>query len=304
MALSLKTRKNIRDAVPKMEEALERIEQALGVKFTCEIDFAALIASKPDMDESQKESIGSLVYESYLGDFAYGLSSFVEESPMYKEAVLEMVPNHKITMTIINDAKQWKATAGKRSSSYCRTGISDGSIVLEIKGDCWCSNVHEVRQDLVHTFAGTGLSLLCRKNIADEAEKLEELLSEIETASGVKFEVEVDYAGLMASITRRDLDDSLGDFVKTYVEAIGRDIIRNCGSDDLNKEAVQELCATKKIKFQVYKDKKEYDKVKKDTNNYGRCRVVNGDLVIELHNESLYSNVDYFFDFNSTFAGV
>lgn len=173
-----------------------------------------------------------------------------------------------------------------------------------MRADNWCANVHEVRQDLVHTFAGSGISLLCRKDIAEKAEKLEEFLTELETASGVKFEVEVDYAGLMASITRRDLDDSLGEFVLTYVESVGRDIIRKCSSDDLNKEAVQELCATKKIKFNVFKDKKEYDKVKKDTNNYGRCRVVNGDLVIELHNESLYSNVDYFFDFDATFSGV
>lgn len=176
--------------------------------------------------------------------------------------------------------------------------------VIQIKADGFCANVDTVRQDLVYTFSGTGLSLKCRKDIADHAEKMDEILSETETACGVRFEVEVDYNGLMTSITRRDLDDSLGEFVYTYVRSLCNSINNSCQTDDLNKEAIQESCATKKIKFQVYKDRKEYDKVQKDTNNYGRGRIVNGDLVIELHNESLYANVDYFLNFDKTFSGV
>lgn len=176
--------------------------------------------------------------------------------------------------------------------------------MIEVNRDNWCCNIHEIRSGLNDTFAGAGISLTCRQDIADHTERISGLLSEVFAASGVLFELEVDYAGLMESITSRDYDDRLGQFVWTYIEAVGRNIIQNCKSDSLNKEAVDELCYTRKIKFQVYQDKKSYDKIQAGTSPYGRGRVYAGDLVIELNNENLYCNVDQFFDFNKTFAGA
>jgi hypothetical protein len=179
--------------------------------------------------------------------------------------------------------------------------------MMEINGENFCSNVSDIRSGLEKTFAGDGpLTLSCRTNIAKNAEKVQELLDQFEEKAGAKFELEVDYAGLLNSIVSRraEFQDSMGDFVVTYLDPLVRSFGRSCDADEMNKEALQELASSRKIKFTIFKDDKEYKKAATFGGSYGRCRVVSGDLVIELNNTNLYSNVDYIFEFDQTFSGV
>jgi lipopolysaccharide biosynthesis protein len=61
-----------------------------------EIDFAAVITSHATMSESQKNDIGNLVYNEYLGNFASGVADFCRH-PLQKEAVLDLATARKIT---------------------------------------------------------------------------------------------------------------------------------------------------------------------------------------------------------------
>jgi hypothetical protein len=179
---------------------------------------------------------------------------------------------------------------------------------MEINGENFYANTSDIRSGLEQTFAGDGpISLKCRVDISKHAEKMEEVLENWEKACGAKFEVEVDYAGLLASIAKDRQEshrDSMGELVYTYVDAVLRDFIRKCEADEMNKEAVQEYASTRKIKMHIFKDEKEYKKAANFGGSYGRVRLVNGDMVIELNNDNFYANVDYIAEFDQTFSGV
>lgn len=95
----------------------------------------------------------SFLVHTYVSDLSYGIRDFVEQSPLYKEAILELATAHKITyvrklkkyraiicvfilfvrvhsMAIVKDVKQWEKTANKRTSSYCRVGLADGAMYV------------------------------------------------------------------------------------------------------------------------------------------------------------------------------
>jgi hypothetical protein len=169
-------------------------------------------------------------------------------------------------------------------------------------------NVSAVRENMVEVFAGTGpISLACRLDSAETSTQVEEKLTELEEASGVKMELEVDYAGLKASLPKdrvEELGEKLGTFVSSYISALVYTCARKCTEDDMNKEAFVEVCSTKKIKFNIFKTPKDYEKAANYGDSYGRGRVVAGDLVVELNPNNLWCNVDYIFDFDKMFAGA
>lgn len=304
--LTLAVRQNIYDASKKLEEVLERLETATGLKFDVEIDFAGLLASHPTMQDEQKRQLGDLIYGEYLNSLSYGMVEFCR-NPLQKEAVSDLATSRKISFAIVNDKKAWEQTAAGNKHRYLRTRLVDGCIVCEVLKDNWCSNVSDIRSNLIDTFSGdtaNGLSLACRVDISKHEDKISECLDQLEKASGVRFELEADYIGLRSSIAKRDYDNTLGQFVCDYVESLTRRLVAACQKDDMNKEALTELATTRKIKFHVFKTTKDYKAAAKFGSIYGRLRVVDGDLVIELTNESLYSNIGDIVNFDQTFAGV
>lgn len=184
--------------------------------------------------------------------------------------------------------------------------------VLETNHDHFCSNVDEVGSELAVSFAGSGgLSLKARMDIANQAQHIQEYLEKIEAATKVKFELEVDYLGLLGQMNKDQQErmaEITGEMVKTYLEVVAGVLERKC-ADEMNQEALVDLCTAKKINFKIYKDDKEYAKAapKSWTNSYsyGRLRVVNGVLFIELSNDRLYSNVyDVADNFDDCFSGT
>jgi hypothetical protein len=173
--------------------------------------------------------------------------------------------------------------------------------------ESWCSNVSDIRSNLIGTFSGdtvNGLSLACRLDIANHEDKINSCLEDLAKASGVQLEVEADYMALRSSILKRNYDDSLGEFVYNYVAPLTRCLKVACEKDEMNKEAMSELATTNKIKFHVFKTSKDYKAAANIGSSYGRLRLVQGDLVVELNNESLYSNVDSIVKFDETFSGL
>lgn len=305
MSLSLATRKNIRDNTPKMEEHLATIEEATGQKFTYEVDFPTILTFA---EGDWKERIGELIYDSYLSELAWGIKRFCED-PLQKEALLDCATARKISFHVFPTKKDYeKVPRADKLPRYCRARVVDGVIVMETHKEDFPVNVGAVRDDLIQVFAGEGpLSLACRIDIAKTAAEIDEKLTELEEASGIKMEVEVDYAGLKAAMPKdrvEDLGERLGTFVSSYIASLVWNCARKCKEDEMNKEAFVEICSTKKIKFNIFKTAKEYEKAANYGDSYGRGRVVGGDLVIELNPDNLWANVDYIFDFDKMFAGA
>lgn len=76
-----------------------------------------------------------------------------------------------------------------------------------------------------------------------------------------------------------------------YLRVLSNALAERC-KDELRKEAVVEECSkNRKIRFEIIDD----DEYKKggNKNGYCRCRMVNGDLVMETKVHSFCTNVEY-----------
>jgi len=183
---------------------------------------------------------------------------------------------------------------------------------MEVLSSKWPTNVVKMRDGLLDTFSGltghpegTVLSLACRVDIKKNIQAIQDSLNELEKASGVKMELEVDYLALINSVTpakRKQVADGWGQFVLRYIQALVKECVRAV-KDDLNKEAFQELCKTKKIKFNMFEDVATYESAApKLGTTYGRGRIVDGDLVVELNNTNFYTNIPVIFKFDKIFS--
>lgn len=183
--------------------------------------------------------------------------------------------------------------------------------VMEVLSGKWPTNVVQMRSGLLETFSGlaghaegTVLSLATRVDISKNAKAIQDSLDELEKASGVKMEVEVDYLALLNSVVpaKRKQAQELGMFVLRYIKCLVKECVRAV-KDDLNKEAFTELCKNKKIKFHIFEDVASYEKAAPKLGGvYGRGRVVDGDLVVELNNTNFFTNVETIFKFDKMFS--
>jgi len=137
-----------------------RVQSASGIKFTVDIDFEKVITD-PKLSQGSKDSIGSIIYDQYLGELSLGFKAFCQE-PLQKEAVNELATARKITYVCFSDSclfspfqtwplfavsfavyenkQDWDAAINKPGSpDYCRSRInSDGALYVSY-ADYWIS---------------------------------------------------------------------------------------------------------------------------------------------------------------------
>jgi hypothetical protein len=123
------------------------------------------------------------------------------------------------------------------------------------------------------------MTLAVRKNIFDAAQKLEDVIQRFETATGLKFDVEIDFAALLAShATMSDSQkEQIGDLIYgEYLKDLSYGMVEFC-KKPLQKEAVVELATARKITFSIISDKKIWDQTTEgNKHRYLRTRLVDG----------------------------
>lgn len=256
--LSLKLRKNIRDSTEKLNESIERIERATGIKFHVDVNFGELLGQLQGHDryEDFSERFGDVVYGSYLPDFAYNVERFVETDLLKEHFVKVLGPKATIGFRVLP-----LGTKLEGKSTYSRTKVEDGVLYLDVPFDRMWSNTSELGLDLIDSLNDAGeeksaLSLEQQRNINENKAKLEEHLKEIEGFSGIKFDVEVDF-GAIAALIPADSSyiERLGDVIYDYYMGGISWNFRHQMQDDMVKEATVDAFGDKHtIKFEVYED--------------------------------------------------
>lgn len=303
--MPLNCRVNIEQAQPKIQELLEQAHEATGVKFEFEVDYAALYAGlSADRKKDYGERLGD-VMTWYLEPLVRSLRTACADG-LKKESVQELCTAKKISFRQFATEAEYKK-AVTWGGSYCRTRVVDGVLVMETKPDTFCSNVDYVLDSFDNTFAGNSdFPLALRVNMQEYAPKVVETLQELEEFSGVKFEFEVDYAGIYNSMNpdrKRDYGERIGWLMHAYLEALVRGL-RSKLENPLRKEAFQEICSTKKIGFTMFPSAAEYKKPVPWGGSYCRIRVVDGTLNMETSADNMASNIDYVADtFDDAVAG-
>lgn len=280
MSLSLVLRKNIRDATPTMTANLEKIREASGIDFVVEIDFAGVKAALP-ADNSYGDRLGECFYSYYLSPLANNVKRFCE-NPLQREAFIEHLSEKKTIRFVLTKNKLG-------GNGYSQTSDDQGVLLCTIPISNFCTNVDYLGSDLSTSLAGSGpLSLSQRKNIADYNEKLQIHLATINTATGIDFDVEIDWAEVAKHFSDSSYKDRLGEaFYDWYIGALARSLTKLC-ADELGKEAFVDRCGAKKtIRFTITeKPKDEHVYVYSDIPS-------DGTLVILVPKKKLCTNVDY-----------
>jgi hypothetical protein len=106
----------------------------------------------------------------------------------------------------------------------------------------------------------------------------------------------------MTADKKKDYGDRVGEVLHDwYLSPLASGLERNCGSDEMKKEAVVNACTAKKITFAILP---EPEWKKAGYGSYARIRVVAGVLTIEVKPDTFCSNVDNVCqDFEKCFAG-
>lgn len=304
-------RTNIAQFTPRIEETLQKIETSTGVRFVFECDYAALYKQLP-AGNSYKDRLAEMM-QAYLEAMEYGLRTKCQD-PLARESVHELCTARKIAFRVFNTMQEYKKACSWESSSYNRSRLVDGVLVMECPLENFCSNVdYVIRECFEKCFAGNSdFPLKLRGNISEYTPKIEEVLEEIEQSVGIRFEFEVDYAAMFKQVKASDRSsyaESLGELMHTYLKALKWGLENGSQKNALCKEAVHELCTAKKITFRIYDKRQDYSKVTEgkweNSYSYCRCRIVDGVLVMECPLENFCSNVDYVLSecFLDTFAG-
>jgi len=283
--LPLKTRKNIKDHEEKVKESLEKIKEATGVEFEFECDYAEIykVYTEKNKDSSNAEQLGSILYY-YLQALSESIERFCQ-NPLQKEALVEGATSRKITFKLLPAA--FKDKPGQAySSNYGRTLLENGNLQMTVPMSYFPANVSEIGSGLNVCFDDPKslMSLDARKNIAQNQEKLQENLEKINNATGVEFEVEVDFGILLENWNKAQkgnlqhgTSSQIGEIIYNYyLGGLADHIVRLC-KDDLGKEAFVDAVSKKIINFEVLPELK-----KGESSFYSRTKIVDGKLVLQV----------------------
>lgn len=298
-----------------IQSHLDSLEAFTKVKFDLEVDYIALVSQlEGGKKKEHGDKIGELVAK-YLGAVRERFEELCRENSMNQESIQDFCTTKKISVKIYKGQKEFLEAAPKSwKKEYLdgRLRVVDGVLYIELSNPTLCYSFYGIANNFDDCFSGLpgGLSLKTRKNITDHSTALKQHLDKITKATGVAFEVEVDYGNFLSPIAneanRAKFSDIAGEIVEKYVEVLARVITTRC-KDAMNKEALQELCKSSKISFQLYPNAKAYHSAQPKSwreHGDGRCRIVDGTLMLEFNAESFYVNTDYFFDnFDECFSG-
>jgi len=290
MSLPLKARKNIRDYEPKIKESLEKIKDNCDIDFEFECDYQGVytLLKEKLKDSDYLERLGEAVYW-YVDPFADSIVEFCKD-PLQKEAIVEGATAKKISFKIVKDP--FKSSSSWYLSNYGRCIVENGVLVITVPAQNFPANVSEVGSSLKVCFDDPkAMSLMCRKNIAQNNEKLQENLEKLKDATGIDFEIEVDFGSLVEnwkkgkSGLQNSDTDRIGEYVyDSYLGGLTYNIERLC-QDDLGKEAFTEAMSAKTINIVIL------SVLKKGEYFYSRCRIADGKLILEIPAQNFPCNV-------------
>jgi len=282
--LSLATRKNIKDAEPKLQANLKKLTAASGITFDVEIEWTALA---PIADEKgYKDRVGEIVYDWYLGGLASSVETFCKD-PIQKEAFVEAFGStHRISFVIQEQEEG--------DSSYVRTKNDNGSLVIVTFPSRFCSNVSYTGEDLSKTCSGDAgpMTVATRKNIKDSEPDRKKNLTSLQKATGIEFEVDVDWVDAAEVSNARGYTDRVGEIIYSWYLGGLASNVEQFVKDAIQKESFVEAFGEKKtIAFSIIKGEPEED----SPHRYAYVWVSNngGVLTINIPEGRFCSNVSY-----------
>ena len=167
-----------------------------------------------------------------------------------KEAFVETFgPRHLIKFELHDDAVPGRNT----NSTHQWVANSSGELVIHIYAQHFNSeDSYYTGRELAEACSDGGpLNVAARKNIKDKAAVREKHLARISKATGVDFDVEVDWGDWRAALPTDYARDNVGTTVYgEYLDALASNIEKLC-KDDMCKEALVEACGKKMIHFRI-----------------------------------------------------
>jgi len=245
--LTVATRKNIADSDKKRLAHLKTIKTACGIDFEVEVDWVAVaLACK---DRGYADRAGEVVYDWYLDGLSNSIKSFCAD-PIQKESFIESFGERKaISFNIITTELDEESP-----HRYAYSWIENKGGVLEINVPIarFCSNTSNTGDNLSKACSGDGpLTVATRKNIKDNEVARKKNLTRIQKATGIEFEIEVDWVPFAALAKERGYEDRIGEVIYSwYLEGLASNLETLC-KDEMCKEAVGEACSKKTIAFLI-----------------------------------------------------
>lgn len=242
--LNVEMRKNINDTKPVALKHLKTIYDLTGIDFEYEVDWTQVAVGTAKSGYGSKEKIGQIIHGTYLGSFAAYLEKFVQD-PVYKAAFAELCGERKVLAFKIHqeDRSQFE---------YNWMTFEDGVLIINV-GQYWYGRYEElVGRNLEKAFSSVGgLSLGCRKNINDFLPARDKNLSIIETATGIAFEVDVDWELMNRQVKGRE--DKAGEVVYSwYLGGLAKRIAKACENPVMKDAIVDCFGSRRTIGFHIH----------------------------------------------------
>jgi hypothetical protein len=280
--MTVATRKNIADNQKTSVKHLKTIKTAAGIEFEIDIDWVKI--AEAAKERGYEDRSGEIVYDWYLGGLADNVTSFCKD-PIQKEAFVEAFAERK-TIAFVIQPNQSEDEESKHRYDYVWVHNDSGVLQVNIPVDRFCSNVSNTGNDLSKACSGEGgMSVATRKNIKDEEKNRKKNLTRIQKATGLEFDLDVDWFVFAELAKERGYEDRIGEIIfNWYLDGLAGNLESLC-KDDMCKEAVAEAAHKKVIAFQIISDDDMESK-------YSKCTFSDdGALVISVSKERFCSNV-------------
>ena len=279
--LSVATRKGIADSQKSLTQALKTLKTHSGIDFELEVDWVPI--ADIAKERGYEDRAGEIIHDWYLKGLASNVESFCKD-PIQKESFVETFKDRHTIAFILEEQQDEESS---HRYSYVWTANKGGVLEIHIPKDRFCSNVGNTGDDLTKTCSGDSpLSVATRKNIADNEKTRQKNVTRLTKATGIEFELEIDWVVMAETAKERGYEDRAGEIIYDwYLSALAGNLESLC-KDDMSKEAVQESCEKKVIAFSVI----ETDQLL-DSYSYVQCTFDDGTLKISIPREKFCSNV-------------
>jgi hypothetical protein len=241
--MSVATRKNISDNQKKMQGHLKTLKTASGIDFEVEVDWVVIATACKD--KGYEDRAGEVVYDWYLGGLADHVKRFCED-PIQKESFVETFGERKAITLILEDSVD-EESPHRYAYSWI---VANGALEIHIPKERFISNTSNAGDNLSKACSGDSpMSVATRKNIKDNETSRKKNLTRIQKATGVEFEIEIDWVPFAAAAKDRGYEDRIGEVIYNwYLDGLADNLERLC-KDEMCKEAVAEACGKKVIAF-------------------------------------------------------
>jgi nitrate reductase NapAB chaperone NapD len=243
--MNVATRKNIADTQKKLAENLKKIATASGIEFEVECDWPHVVETVKARGYTDRA--GDAINEYYMGGLAGNVVTYCKD-PIQKESFVESFGDRKQIVFVIDREKD-----EKHASDYSYIVNNNGVLEIHAFHERFMTNTSQCGggAHLAEACSGDGpLTVLARKNISDKLPDRKKHLTRIQKATGIEFDIEVDWAAWSAAVAAKGYKDRVGDIVNNYLEGLASNLEKLC-KDDMCKEAVVEACAKKVIGFAI-----------------------------------------------------